>query len=159
MNPKLLSLLATGLFISIGANASAQTRFQLGHSLSANSHYQVGAETFANLIEEGTDGRYTVEIVPAGALGSEREMVEGVQLGTVDLVLTSLGTVGSFVPETNVLDLPFLFENLDHARRVIDGPVGEELSKRDRQERLPTARLGRERHPRLHYERPPHSLC
>jgi TRAP-type transport system periplasmic protein len=122
------SAIALSLILSAG-EGQAQTTLQIGHSLSPNSHYQVGAETFARLVEEGTDGRYRIDIAPGGALGSEREMVEGVQLGTVDLVLTSLGTVGGFVPETMILDLPFLFEDVDHARAVIDGPIGAELSQ------------------------------
>lgn len=123
---KYASLFA-GIAVLAATGVSAETRFQIGHSLSQKSHYQAGATAFAEAVQEKSDGRYTIEIVPAGGLGSEREMVEGVQLGTIDLVLTSLGTVGSFVPETGVLDLPFLFEDLDHARRVIDGPVGETL--------------------------------
>lgn len=122
---KLMGIAAAAMLVAAGAQA--QTRLQLGHSLSQNSHYQAGAQAFADQVKEKTEGRYVIEIVPAGGLGSEREMVEGVQLGTIDLVLTSLGTVGSFVPETGVLDLPFLFEDLEHARRVIDGPVGNQL--------------------------------
>lgn len=115
------------LALGLAAPAAAQTTFQIGHSLSPNSHYQVGAQTFADLVAERTGGRYRIEIAPGGALGSEREMVEGVQLGTVDMVLTSLGTVGAFVPETLVLDLPFLFNDAAHARAVIDGEIGDGL--------------------------------
>lgn len=125
MKPLFFTILASVL--ASAGPATAQTTFQLGHSLSPNSHYQAGAKQFADLVKERTNGRYQIEIAPAGALGSEREMVEGVQLGTVDMVLTSLGTVGSFVPETLVLDLPFLFNDAAHAREVIDGPVGKSL--------------------------------
>ncbi|MFN3937711.1 MAG: TRAP transporter substrate-binding protein DctP [Gemmobacter sp.] len=118
-----------GLFAAASGPAAAQTTLQIGHSLSPNSHYQVGAETFARRVEEKTGGRYRIDIAPGGALGSEREMVEGVQLGTVDLVLTSLGTVGGFVPDTLILDLPFLFGSVEHARAVIDGPIGAQLSE------------------------------
>jgi tripartite ATP-independent transporter DctP family solute receptor len=121
--------LVAALAILAAGPSLAQTTLQIGHSLSPNSHYQVGAETFARLVEEGTEGRYRIGIAPGGALGSEREMVEGVQLGTVDLVLTSLGTVGGFVPETLILDLPFLFESVAHARAVIDGPIGAQLAQ------------------------------
>ncbi|MEW9834496.1 TRAP transporter substrate-binding protein DctP [Mesorhizobium marinum] len=122
-----LSITAGLVALGLSAPASAQTTFQIGHSLSPNSHYQVGAQTFADLVAERTNGRYRIEIAPGGSLGSEREMVEGVQLGTVDMVLTSMGTVGAFVPETLVLDLPFLFNDAAHARAVIDGEIGAGL--------------------------------
>lgn len=126
MNKTLLGI-AGAIAIGFAAPAAAQTTLQLGHSLSPNSHYQVGAQTFADLVAARTNGRYRIEIAPGGSLGSEREMVEGVQLGTVDMVLTSLGSVGAFVPETLVLDLPFLFNDAAHARAVIDGEIGDGL--------------------------------
>ena len=54
-------------------------------------------------------------------------MIEGLQIGTVDVVITSSGPLGNFVPETYVLDLPFLFENYDQARCVLDSEIGDEL--------------------------------
>src|SRR5690606_16197389 len=55
--------------------------------------------------------------------------IEGLQIGTVDLVFTSTGPVGNFVPSTQVFDLPFIFRDYEHARLVQDGPVGEALLK------------------------------
>jgi tripartite ATP-independent transporter DctP family solute receptor len=54
-------------------------------------------------------------------------MIEGLQIGTVDVVITSTGPLGNFVPESYVLDLPFLFENYDQARCVLDSELGDEL--------------------------------
>ena len=54
-------------------------------------------------------------------------MIEAVQLGTLDLVNTSTGPVGNFVPEVKIVDIPFLFRDYDHARRVLDGPIGQDL--------------------------------
>jgi tripartite ATP-independent transporter DctP family solute receptor len=54
-------------------------------------------------------------------------MIEAVQLGTLDLVNTSTGPVGNFVPEVKIVDIPFLFRDYDHARRVLDGPIGQEI--------------------------------
>jgi tripartite ATP-independent transporter DctP family solute receptor len=62
-----------------------------------------------------------------GALGGEREMLEAVQLGTQDMVITSTGPVGNFVPETRIVDIPYLFRDYDHARKVLDGPIGQEI--------------------------------
>jgi len=78
-------------------------------------------------LERLSDGAFTIEQFPANALGGEREMVEGAQIGTVDLVITSTGPVGNFVPDTLITDIPFLFRDYDHAHAVLDGPIGQNL--------------------------------
>jgi tripartite ATP-independent transporter DctP family solute receptor len=90
----------------------------------------VGATTFCDEIEKGTQGRYKCQQFPNSALGGEREMIEAVQLGTQDLVNTSTGPLGNFVPETRIVDIPFLFRDYDHARKVMDGPIGQDLLKK-----------------------------
>lgn len=54
-------------------------------------------------------------------------MIESVQLGTLDIVNTSTGPVGNFVPEVKIVDIPFLFRDYDHARKVMDGPIGQDI--------------------------------
>src|SRR5690606_1310665 len=72
-------------------------------------------------------GRYKIETFYAGSLGAERESVEAVQLGTQELTWTSTGPVPNFVPDTRILDIPFLFRDYEHARTVLDGEVGQQL--------------------------------
>jgi len=98
-----------------------------GYSLPETSHYGVGAEVLAEEIAKRTNGKYTVKGYPSNALGGEREMVEGAQIGTVDIVLTSTGPVGNFVPDTLITDIPFLFKDYEHAHAVLDGPIGQEI--------------------------------
>ena len=57
-------------------------------------------------------------------------MIESVQLGTQDLVNTSTGPLGNFVSDTKVVDIPFLFRDYDHARKVMDGPIGQDILKK-----------------------------
>ncbi|RCV91537.1 TRAP transporter substrate-binding protein [Billgrantia montanilacus] len=111
----------------MAVQAQAAQEITLGHTLSATSHYAVGAQAFKERLEELSDGAFTVNEHTSGSLGGEREMIEGLQIGTVDLVITSTGPLGNFVPETYVLDLPFLFEDYDQARCVLDGELGDEL--------------------------------
>lgn len=111
----------------VALQAHAVTEVNLGHTLSSSSHYSVGADAFKETLEELSDGAYTVNEHPSGSLGGEREMIEGLQIGTVDFVITSTGPLGNFVPETYVLDLPFLFEDYDEARCVLDSDLGDEL--------------------------------
>jgi len=117
------------LALAAGA-ASAQTVLKIGYTPPKDSHYWVGATTFCDEIEKGTQGRYKCQQFPSSALGGEREMIEAVQLGTQDLVNTSTGPLGNFVPETKVVDIPFLFRDYDHARKVMDGPIGQDLLKK-----------------------------
>ncbi len=111
----------------IAGPASAQTALKLGYSLGPESHYGVGATAMADTLAELSGGEMTIEQFPANALGGEREMVEGAQIGTVDLVITSTGPVGNFVPATLITDIPFLFRDYAHAQAVLDGPIGQEI--------------------------------
>jgi len=96
-------------------------------STSQNSHQGVAIDTFAKEIAARTNGRYKVETFYNGSLGGERESIEAVQLGTQELAFSSTGPVPNFVPETKILDVPFLFRDKAHARAVLDGPIGQEL--------------------------------
>jgi tripartite ATP-independent transporter DctP family solute receptor len=107
--------------------AHAQTTIKLGYATSPTSHYGVGSSVFCEEVEKRTSGRYKCQQFPNSALGGEREMIEAVQLGTLDIVNTSTGPIGNFVPEVNIVDIPFLFRDYDHARKVMDGPIGDEL--------------------------------
>src|SRR5690606_25153784 len=107
--------------------AMAQTSLKMAYALSANSHYGAGADAFAKSIETSTDGRLKVEQFANSALGGEREVIEGLQLGTIDLAIVSTGATLNFVPQTGVFDIPFLFRDLDHARKVLDSKIGQDL--------------------------------
>jgi tripartite ATP-independent transporter DctP family solute receptor len=109
------------------APAIAQTTMKMNIALAQNSHYGVAIDAFAREVEKRTNGRYKVQTFYSAALGAERESVEGVQLGTLDLTLTSTGPLPNFVPEIAILDIPFLFRDYAHARAVLDGPIGQEL--------------------------------
>jgi len=118
-------LIACG--VGIGGSAAAQTTMRLNIQTPQNSHHGVAADAFTREIEKRTSGRYKIVPFFSGALGGERESIEGVQLGTLDLTFTSTGPVPNFVPETKILDIPFLFRDKAHARAVLDGPIGQEM--------------------------------
>ena len=121
------SLIALALFGMGVASVQAQTVLKIGYATSQTSHYGVGSTVFCDDIEKGTQGRYKCQQFPNSALGGEREMIEAVQLGTLDFVNTSTGPVGNFVPEVKIVDIPFLFRDYDHARKVMDGPIGQDI--------------------------------
>lgn len=82
----------------------------------------------ARQIQERTRGSVKIDIFPTGQLGKgERELIEGLQIGTIDLVVTSTGPMGGFVPQMLLVDLLFLFRDNSHVDKVLDGPIGEGL--------------------------------
>jgi tripartite ATP-independent transporter DctP family solute receptor len=109
------------------APALAQTTMKMNISIAQNSHYGTAIDTFAREVEARTNGRYKIQNFYSGALGAERESIEGVQLGTLDLTMTSTGPIPNFVPEVAILDIPFLFKDYAQARAVLDGPIGQEM--------------------------------
>jgi len=119
--------LATAITVTAPSSAEAQTVIEVGHSTTLDSHYGMGMTRFGEVLEELSGGQMTLLQHPAAALGGERELIEAVQIGTLDMVITSTGPLPNFVPETQVLDLPFLFRDYDHARGVLDGEIGREL--------------------------------
>lgn len=125
---------AAATLSALAMGAQAQTVLKIGYPTSPQSHYGVGSSTFCEEIKSGTEGRFVCEQFPNSALGGEREMIESVQLGTLDLVNTSTGPLGNFVPSVRIVDIPFLFRDYDHARKVMDGDIGEKLLD-DMQER------------------------
>ncbi|WP_119292307.1 TRAP transporter substrate-binding protein [Azohydromonas sediminis] len=130
-----IALAVAATVATIGA-AQAQTVLKIGYATSKESHYGVGSTVFCDEMEKGTQGRYKCQQFPSSALGGEREMIEAVQLGTLDLVNTSTGPLGNFVPEVKIVDIPFLFRGYDHARKTLDGPIGEDLLAKMRAKNL-----------------------
>ncbi len=122
-----LFALSGAVALMASTQVQAEQSIVVGHTLSPDSHYSVGAEAFIAKLEELSGGEFTGSEAPAGQLGGERDMIEGLQIGSLDVVITSTGPLGNFVPEVYALDLPFLFRDYDHARAVLDGDIGDEL--------------------------------
>ncbi|NYT64355.1 TRAP transporter substrate-binding protein DctP [Alcaligenaceae bacterium] len=118
----LLAVSAAGLMAA--APASAETTLKFAYALSTSSHYGAGADAFAKSLE---GSGFKLEQFPNSALGGEREVIEGLQLGTIDAAIVSTGATLNFVPATGVFDIPFLFRDLDHARKVLDGDIGKNM--------------------------------
>ncbi|WP_394218298.1 TRAP transporter substrate-binding protein [Halobacillus trueperi] len=107
---------------------------QAGHSLPEDHPYHLGFLEMAENVEERTDGRVKIEVFPNSEIGAERELTEGMTLGTVDLVVSSTAPVTNFVPELAVLDAPFIFKNRDEAVNVLEGEVGDTLFSKMKEE-------------------------
>ncbi len=97
---------------------------KLGHGIQNSHPAHLAAVQFAEEVKAKTNGQIEIQIYPNRQLGEEREIVEGLQLGTADFVITSTGPLVSFVPEIGIVDLPFLFSSSQHAYNVLDGEIG-----------------------------------
>ena len=78
-------------------------------------------------LEGQTNGRLSIQMFPAMQLGGEKEMIEQAQVGALQIARISVGPMGPIVDELNVFNLPFMFRDEAHMRKVIDGPIGKEL--------------------------------
>ncbi|HEV7417991.1 MAG TPA: TRAP transporter substrate-binding protein [Tianweitania sediminis] len=109
--------------------AFAETVIKAGHGTTTGHPTHLALEHFAKLVAEKSNGDIKVEVYPDRQLGEEREMVEGLQFGSVDMAVVSTGPLLAFAPDLAVVDLPFLFKDSQHVYRVLDGDVGTELLK------------------------------
>ncbi len=124
-----LSACAIAALSAFTAPAFAQQakEVKLGYALAVNSHYGAAAQAWSDSVEKATANAFKFKQFPSSALGGERELIEGLQLGTVEAVIVSTGALSNFVPEVGVVDIPFLFRDTAHARAVLDGDFGQDL--------------------------------
>jgi len=118
------------LFLSLNSTSiTASKKFQLGHvdPVTEEDLYHIPVVKFIELVYERTNGE--IEITEFGncALGGDRGLIEGMQIGTVDMALVSNAPIGSFAPAFMALDLPFIFPSAECAHQVLDGVVGRKI--------------------------------
>jgi tripartite ATP-independent transporter DctP family solute receptor len=88
-----------------------------------------GLVYMGKLLEERTKGRITLKVYPSAALGNETQTIENTQAGTLDINRISCAPLGEFAKKMGVFSMPFIFRDYDHFRKVLDGPIGEEVGK------------------------------
>ncbi len=87
----------------------------------------VAEQNMGKKLEEGSNGELKFKMFAGGVLGSEKEVIEQAQIGAVQMARVSLGIVGPVVPDVNVFNMPFVFRDHAHMRKVIDGEIGQEI--------------------------------
>ncbi len=120
-------LLAVATMVAAPAFAAPKYSFKLAHVITAGTPIDVGAKKYAELVSQRTNGQVEIKVFPAGQLGGERAVIEGVQLGTIESTFATTGAIAGFAPEFQVLDLPFLFPNYEAAYTYLDGAQGKKL--------------------------------
>nr|WP_289110657.1 TRAP transporter substrate-binding protein [uncultured Halomonas sp.] len=128
------STLALGISLALVSAANANdfadmdpVTLRLAHVVNEQDGFHIAATKLEELVEERTDGKVNIEIFPNASLGDERTLLEGMQIGTVDMGVITNGPVANFVEEMAVFELPFLFPSPEAAYSVLDGPIGQEL--------------------------------
>lgn len=119
------SVLAAAVMTGSQAFADDSVTLRLGFVDPASSSYAMGGQKFADELERLTNGAVKVQVLAGGTLGGEREMYEGAQMGTMDMVSVVNTVLSQFIPELVILDQPFLFDTVEQAHAAADGKLGE----------------------------------
>ncbi len=125
---KALIALATTLALT-ASTGWAQQVMRLSHNAAPGNPKAEASLKFAELVAQKTDGRVKVEVGGSAQFGDDVESLTNMRLGTLAFSANSQGSTAGVVPQFAALGLPFLFKDLPHAYKVVDGPVGEELDK------------------------------
>ena len=100
---------------------------RLGHGLSTSHSVHKAMLYFGERLEEISEGRFKVQIYPSQQLGTERQCLELLQIGSLDMTKVSAGVLENFSPSIKVFGIPYMFRDKEHTFRVLDGPIGDEL--------------------------------
>ncbi|CAM4112744.1 TRAP transporter substrate-binding protein [Zobellia nedashkovskayae] len=117
-----------GMFLISGCGELGGNRtIRLAHGLDVNHSVHKAMVKMGEDLKELSGGKMLLEIYPNQQLGTERQCLELLQIGSLDMTKVSVGTLENFAPKMRVLGLPFLFRDRQHSFDVLDGPIGQEL--------------------------------
>jgi len=132
MTRRLLAGLALACFAALPLPATAQQKMVW----KAADVHPLGYPTVEAIVRMGkkleaqTGGRISIQMYPQMQLGGEKEMIEQAQVGALQIARVSVGALGPVIDELNVFNMPFIFRDEAHMRKVIDGPIGDELLRK-----------------------------
>ncbi|WP_128255762.1 TRAP transporter substrate-binding protein [Falsirhodobacter deserti] len=122
-----MTLALTAAVALVAGTADAKTRLRLANALSEDHPTSTALKQFAEEVEEKTDGEVSIRLFLNGVLGSEREVLEQLQQGAVDITRVSAGELENFDPIFKAFTLPYIFKGEDHFYRVMEGPIADEV--------------------------------
>ncbi|ADZ90857.1 DctP family TRAP transporter solute-binding subunit [Marinomonas mediterranea] len=94
-----------------------------------DSQYGAAAKAFQSELDKRSNHEFKVDLKPAGALGGEREVIESLQLGITAMTISSTGPLGNFDKDVYLFDFPYIFKSYDHAHKVLDSSIGQNMLK------------------------------
>jgi tripartite ATP-independent transporter DctP family solute receptor len=123
-----VTLLLMSLIISSnGLGASKKIVIKWGHSYPNAHPCNIAANKFASIVAKQSKGKIKVEIYPNGQLGSVKDNIEGAIVGTQEMSMEGSGAVSQFSPRLGIGECPYVWRDLEHMNKVMDGPIGDEL--------------------------------
>ncbi len=118
------------LFLFVfSTTASAAMKIRLAVVTKPGSAQNIVADTFKKFIEERSHGEINVKVFHSASLGNETEILQQIQMGTVEMGVITAGPFDTFDPIVRVVNYPFLFRDNEQADRILDGPLGQEILK------------------------------
>ncbi len=126
---KFLALLIVFTAISYASAAMAAIEIKLGVVTKPGSAQNIVAEKFKELIEQRSNGDITVQIFHSAAIGNETEILQQIQMDTIQMGVITGGPFDTFDPIVRVINYPFLFKDNEQADEILDGPLGSEILK------------------------------
>ncbi len=126
---KLSVLLIMAAFLLCAGNAAAVTNIKLAVVTKPGSAQNIAAEKFKELIEQRSNGDIKVQIFHSASLGNETEILQQVQMNSIQMAVVTGGPFDTFDPMARVVNYPFLFKDYEQVDRILDGPLGAELLK------------------------------
>ena len=126
-----LSMICTGLAAAaaLPIASHAQTKIRFAHAGPETSSQHLAALDFAKQVKDRSQGKLEVQVFPASQLGNDASVIGGVRGGTIDMMMAGSGNFSGLNSRLEVLDIPFLFRDRDHAYKTVDQQVGQELMK------------------------------
>jgi len=118
----------TGLLVKTSPAFAQQQTYKLAFPDNAQHPSTKVAQRFATTVAQKTNGRIKVDVFPGGSLGSETNIVAGLQTGTVDFTMHTAGYVSSYVPTVGALDIPFVFKDKAAGQKALAGEIGRQLA-------------------------------
>jgi TRAP-type transport system periplasmic protein len=123
-------ILVVSVSVPFTVEAGAPITLKIAHVQKPTENQGVTSEAFAKEVSRRTNGQVRIAIFPLGQLGGEREILEGLRLGTIDFLEGGVTVAGPFFPPAELLGLPYLFRDEEHYRKAVSGPLGKELGER-----------------------------
>ena len=124
MKRTIIAIIVLLNFVLLIGASEAQVKVKLAHILPAKVVTSPVIKAFAKNVEKETDGRVIIKVFEGGALGSETQTIEQVQMGTVDAVAVAVGTWQYIEPKMAIEDLPYMWKTRENSRNAYDGRAG-----------------------------------
>jgi tripartite ATP-independent transporter DctP family solute receptor len=127
---KSIGAIAAAVTLTAGLGGVAQAKEWKGWNIHPPGYPNtVAMDKFAEMLTDKTDGRITLKMFHSGVLGNQPDAIEQLRVGAIEIGNFNLGPIGPVAPEANVVSLPFVFKDVPHMHRAMDGAPGDQISE------------------------------